>query len=221
MVNGSQHQASSARQQQILDAALHCFLEKGIDATTIADVRERSNASTGSIYHHFKDKEGLVGGVYQRIVGRYQTSLQSALPEMNTSKTLIMGLVLHFTEWAAQNKSAVRLLGEMRHSPASHRMNGRADLPRETMLSPALVDLEKAAEDGDIIKMAAPLYEAIILGPVFTVSDYWYDDNPRAAKDAEQLAKSAWQALNVKSANGKDSTKDKKDRRKKGNKKKK
>ncbi len=221
MVNGSQHQASSARQQKILDAALHCFLEKGIDSTTIADVRARSDASTGSIYHHFKDKDGLVGGVAQHIVGRYRASLQTALPEMNTPKALIMGIVLHFTEWAAQNSSAMKLLGEMRGGPVFQRVNGRADLPKETLLNPALVDLEKAADDGAIIKLAAPLYEAVMLGPLFSVGDHWTPDNPHAAKEAELLAKAAWQALATKTGNGKEAAKDKKERRSKKNKKKK
>ena len=220
MVNGSQHQASSARQQQILDAALHCFLERGVDATTIADVRARSMASTGSIYHHFKDKDGLVGGVLQHIIGRYQASLQSALPRMNDPQTLIMGIVLHFTEWAAQNSSAVKLLGKMRGSSVLHRVNGRADLPTESLLNPALVDLEKAADDGAIIKLAAPLYEAVILGPLFSISDHWQQDNPHATKEAGLLAMSAWQAL-AKAPNGKDPAKMKKGRGgKKGKKKK-
>ncbi len=219
MVNGSQHQASSARQQQILDAALHCFLERGIDATTIADVRARSDASTGSIYHHFKDKDGLVGGVLQHIIGRYQASLQSALPQMTDPQTLVMGIVLHFTEWAAQNSSAVKLLAKMRGSTVLHRVNGRADLPTESLLNPALVDIEKAADDGAIVKLAAPLYEAVILGPLFSISDHWQSDNPHATKEASLLAKAAWHAL-AKTSNGKDSHKEKKRGGKKGKKKK-
>ena len=211
MVNGSQHHASSARQQQILDAALHCFLERGVDATTIADVRARSMASTGSIYHHFKDKDGLVAGVLQHIIGRYQASLQEALTEMDDPKMLIMGIVLHFTEWASQNSSAVKLLSELRGSSIVQRMNGRADLAKESLLNPALVDLEKAADDGAVMKLAAPLYEAVILGPVFDISDHWQASNPHAAKEADLLAKCAWQALGAKGSGAK-GAKDKKAR---------
>ncbi|HTO27428.1 MAG TPA: TetR family transcriptional regulator, partial [Devosia sp.] len=41
------------RRRQILDAALSAFLERGYAATSIADIRARSGASTGSIYHFF------------------------------------------------------------------------------------------------------------------------------------------------------------------------
>ena len=47
------------RKQAILEAALAAFLQKGVLATTIDDVRERSGASVGSIYHHYGSKEGI------------------------------------------------------------------------------------------------------------------------------------------------------------------
>jgi AcrR family transcriptional regulator len=44
------------RKQEILDAALRGFAEKGLAGTTVEEVRRRSGASVGSIYHHFGDK---------------------------------------------------------------------------------------------------------------------------------------------------------------------
>ena len=44
----------------ILTEALACFLEYGIETTTIEMIRERAQTSVGAIYHHFKNKEGLV-----------------------------------------------------------------------------------------------------------------------------------------------------------------
>lgn len=44
------------RRQQILDAALAAFLAQGYAGASIADIRARSGASTGSIYHFFGGK---------------------------------------------------------------------------------------------------------------------------------------------------------------------
>jgi AcrR family transcriptional regulator len=43
----------------ILDAALHLFSHQGFRATSIRDIAARAGVSTGSVYHHFKDKEEL------------------------------------------------------------------------------------------------------------------------------------------------------------------
>jgi AcrR family transcriptional regulator len=47
------------RQEAILSAALECFTSRGFAATTVEEIRRRSGASIGSIYHHFGGKEGL------------------------------------------------------------------------------------------------------------------------------------------------------------------
>jgi TetR/AcrR family transcriptional repressor of nem operon len=45
--------------QQILDAALNVFHEKGFNATSVSDIVERANVPKGSFYNHFKSKEAL------------------------------------------------------------------------------------------------------------------------------------------------------------------
>src|SRR5215470_14374357 len=64
--------ASERRRKSILDAALACFLERGVAATTTEEIRDRSGASIGSIYHHFGDKEGLAGALYVEGIRSYQ-----------------------------------------------------------------------------------------------------------------------------------------------------
>eukprot|EP01030_Chromulinospumella_sphaerica_P002207 gene2207-2161_t len=46
-------EAPTDRRQDILNAALACAAEGGVDAVTIDGVRARCGASVGSIYHHF------------------------------------------------------------------------------------------------------------------------------------------------------------------------
>ena len=51
------------RRRTILAAALACFAEHGYEATTLGQIRERSGASVGSIYHLFASKEEIAGAV--------------------------------------------------------------------------------------------------------------------------------------------------------------
>lgn len=45
--------------QQILDAALAVFHEKGFNATSVNDIVERASVPKGSFYNHFKSKDAL------------------------------------------------------------------------------------------------------------------------------------------------------------------
>ena len=52
------------RRQQILEAAWECFAEKGYQETTIRDIAERMNLSTGIIYSYFKGKDELLEAIH-------------------------------------------------------------------------------------------------------------------------------------------------------------
>ena len=72
----ARHRRSEKRQGKIIRAAQACFAEFGFANTTMEDIRRRSGASNGSIYHHFSSKEGLAAAIADL---RYQSGpLRSA-----------------------------------------------------------------------------------------------------------------------------------------------
>src|SRR5689334_7800022 len=57
--------------RRILDAAEELFAEKGFDKTSFVDIAARSGISRGSIPWHFKNKDGLLLAVVDRVNQRY------------------------------------------------------------------------------------------------------------------------------------------------------
>jgi TetR/AcrR family acrAB operon transcriptional repressor len=57
--------------RRILDAAEELFAEKGFDKTSFVDIAHRSGISRGSIPWHFKNKDGLLLAVVDRVNQRY------------------------------------------------------------------------------------------------------------------------------------------------------
>ena len=54
--------------QKILDAALHLFLEKGYEQTTILDIVDNMGGMTrGAFYHHFKSKEEVLDALGEKL----------------------------------------------------------------------------------------------------------------------------------------------------------
>lgn len=59
---------AEARPDEILDAALAVFTEKGFDAARVDDIAARAAISKGSVYLYFDSKEALLRGLIEREV---------------------------------------------------------------------------------------------------------------------------------------------------------
>ena len=55
---------SLQKKQQILQQALLCFSEHGVQGTTIDMIREATQTSVGSLYHHFGNKDAIAGALF-------------------------------------------------------------------------------------------------------------------------------------------------------------
>lgn len=59
---------AEARPDEILDAALAVFTEKGFDAARVDDIAARAKISKGAVYLYFNSKEALLRGLIEREV---------------------------------------------------------------------------------------------------------------------------------------------------------
>jgi len=63
---------------RVLDAARDLVLERGGPGTTTAALTERSGVPTGSLYHRFRSRDGLLAALWLRTVRRFQEGLLAA-----------------------------------------------------------------------------------------------------------------------------------------------
>lgn len=55
----SRNQQAQVRRQQLIDAALHQFAEKGYDGAPIRDIARAAGVTEALVYHYFRNKEHL------------------------------------------------------------------------------------------------------------------------------------------------------------------
>jgi TetR/AcrR family transcriptional regulator, repressor for uid operon len=61
-VNPERHQA---RRQQILEAAVACFMRKGFHATRTAEICAEAGMSPGNLFHYFPTKEAIIAAIVE------------------------------------------------------------------------------------------------------------------------------------------------------------
>jgi TetR/AcrR family transcriptional regulator, repressor of fatR-cypB operon len=57
---------TGGRREDVLDAALELFAERGFYGTAIPDIAAKAGIAAGTIYRHFASKEALVNELYRR-----------------------------------------------------------------------------------------------------------------------------------------------------------
>ena len=94
-----------SRQELILMTALRLFTERGYFNTSIHDIQRESSVSIGSIYHYFKNKEGIARELFVGLV----TAMDEGMDQIDRS---------HITAHDRCRAALVWLMDLTRRSPA-------------------------------------------------------------------------------------------------------
>lgn len=184
------------RKSTILAAALAVFSEKGIEATTIEDIRLRCQASVGSIYHHFGTKEGIAAALFSRGIDDHWSQLIASAEKQSSAGGMIRGLIEAHIEWITRQPDLARFLFSRRQavSPAYEQaIRQRTAEHFKTVL--AL--LKPWFKQGVLRRLPAALYVPILMGPAQEYSRQWLGGrtelDPRVA--IRELSLAAWRSL--------------------------
>src|SRR5262245_62022698 len=109
-MRSARRRAPHDRRRIILRTALDGFTARGISATTIEDIRAKSGASIGSIYHHFGSKENLAATLYVEGLRDYQAGLLKDLRRCRSAETGIKAVVAYHLAWIRDHANWARYL---------------------------------------------------------------------------------------------------------------
>lgn len=102
-MGGKREEQSEDRKAQILRAALDAFLDRGLIEATIADIRQASGASIGSLYHHFGGKQGIAIALYLSGAEPLHTAMLKALLAEDEPRSGIEAVVRVYLDWFAEH----------------------------------------------------------------------------------------------------------------------
>lgn len=182
-----------ARRQEILDAALRSFSDKGVAAATVDEVRRLSGASVGSIYHHFGDKEGLAAALYVEGLRDYQGGYLEIVRRRPDAERGIKAVVRHHLRWVAAHPDLARFLLSGPPPGAGEQLE---PMNRELFaVTREWVDAEVAGRR--MRPMPRELMYAVLIGPAHEFSRHWLAGRTSTSMRTVErvLAQAAWDAL--------------------------
>jgi AcrR family transcriptional regulator len=197
LARATARESSLERRRAVLDSALACFAERGFDATTLADIRKRSGASTGSIYHHFASKERLGAALYVEGLRDYQAGLVRELRRHQDAERGVRSIVVHHLGWVERHPEWARFLLTMRQTEFVAAAEPEiADLNR-TFVGEVIAWFRPHVEAGRITRLPFDVAIAVLVGPSQEFARHWLAGRSRTSirKAARALAGAAWQAV--------------------------
>ncbi|SDF15897.1 transcriptional regulator, TetR family [Celeribacter baekdonensis] len=156
-----------ARPDEILDAALDLFAEKGFDRTRVEDIASRAGVSKGALYLYFPSKDAVIEALVHRAVGSFVGNMTDHITAWRGDpRPLLTRLVPIFVE----RVSDPRVLGVpkliIREAPSHPKL---AEMYREQVIGtafPALTALfSQAVEGGYIRKIDPEMAVRCLIGP--------------------------------------------------------
>lgn len=187
--------STEKRRKEILDAALACFREQGFGATSMEQIRSRSGASVGSIYHHFHSKEELAQALYIEGLADYQQSLLVELTRHRTAESKTRAVVDHYLGWVSDHLELMHYLVQMRQADFVAQSEIRAS--RAAFFRAAAEFFRGHLENGELRAMPFELFVALTTGPVQEYTRHWlgHPDPGDLKKARKILADAAWASV--------------------------
>ena len=150
---------SNTKLPVIVRAAIHLFVEKGIEGTTIAQIAKKARVAEGALYRHFKGKDELAWYIFATNLNQFTTDLMSkVLSEKGLEKRIHRFVSECFLAFDSDRDLFTFLIltehRELRKYPTTASHPGHI----------ALKVIEDAQRDGEIAPAEAYLLVALFIG---------------------------------------------------------
>lgn len=187
----------SQTKRDILNTALQCFMDKGVEQTTIADIRTASGISVGSIYHHFGNKDGIVVALFLTGMQDHSVQQESALANCDTAEDGVKTIVRCYIDWICEHPDWARFVFRYRSFVENSALAEQNEAHKRAHFKRLKHWFTPHIDNGTIQKLPFEVYHSLIIGPAQDFALRWLAGKTRGELGdyRELYAEAAWQAI--------------------------
>jgi TetR/AcrR family transcriptional regulator, repressor of fatR-cypB operon len=131
--------------QQIIEAALAAFAERGFHGTSIPEIATAAGVGVASIYRRFESKEHLVNAVFRDAKSRLRDALLLGLDLAGKPRVLFLEVWARLVRFARLQPVAFQFLEMQDHVPY---LDGESRALEASLLVPIVIAAEAATRKG-------------------------------------------------------------------------
>ncbi len=184
------------RDAAILEAAARRFAEGGIAAVTIRAVGEDSGASTGSIYHRFGDRAGILAALCLGAFARATAALREVLEGDPPAERGLPALVLAWVDWVLAEPLQARMIYEITVSPDLDPRREAMNAEKAPLFAPIYAWVASEVRAGRLRPLPDWAWDPVVFGPAHELCRRWLADRRLPLVEARQeIAETVWRAV--------------------------
>jgi len=165
---------ASAKYDKILQASLTLFTGRGFHNTPTSLIAREAGVATGTLFHHFKNKEELINSLYLEVKTKLVTALKDKFIAGESIEEKLKAAWINGVQWGIMHPKEFQFLMQFANSPfITH-------LTREQAMSQyeAISDLFEQAMQEGVIKSSYPEFVADYFEGVFNLGVSHFRKHP-------------------------------------------
>jgi len=187
----------ASTRSKAIQAAKLLFATHGYDAVSTADIYKTAAISNGSLFHHFKSKEGIAVAVFVELVRDYQQKIAENLAATTMAADGIGTFIRTHNLWIEHNPDGARILFNGHHPSWS--ASALKDIRSENQaFGQTMQAWRKGLVDGALLEnWSIALIMATLIGPTQVLCRAWLagQSNTPPSSNIEDLILLAKRAL--------------------------
>lgn len=184
------------RDAAIHEAALALYAEGGLNAVTIRALGARSGASTGSIYHRFGDRGGVLSAVLLDCVTAGFAPMRTLIDGDPDAEAGVRGLVEAWLGWVQADPVRARYLYDASVSPDLCEHKGDVLTFKADFFAALEAWILPRVAAGALRPLPIWAWDPVLMGPAHEIARRWLAGAPLALESVTaEISEAVWRAI--------------------------
>lgn len=182
---------------RLLQAAAQVFLEHGLAAASMDQVRLAAGVSNGSLYHHFPTKAALADALYAHTLRDFHAVIAQPLSARASAQSGVKGMLRAYVAWVVANPAGARLLHELKRQGNLAATDGEWSQANAQGFALLGDWVARKTQAGEMRALPFPVWMALVFSPAMALTRQWVQQDPPAvpAQVRSALEHAAWVAV--------------------------
>ncbi|MFC4401724.1 TetR/AcrR family transcriptional regulator [Gracilibacillus xinjiangensis] len=152
---------SKNKQEDIFQAAMQLFAERGYDGTTVPMIANKAKVGAGTIYRYFENKESLVNALFVKCVEQFFEVIRTNFPQDADVRQQFNHIFRRMFVFAKENSNALQFINS--HDEGYY-LDEKSNQTFEDFLDFFRAVIENGKNQGVIRSLPSHAHIAIVYG---------------------------------------------------------